>query len=192
MEIIMDKVKLEYKIPEDRTIEYNGIKIIVKPFLSLVQQTFLINRYIDEYFGNAGKLIGVSDYDYLTAEFSLINYIFQTNTNIETEGLENDIVADSGLWETITHVIVNYKSFRAKLDYIVEDIKAQKLLKNSLGSVISNLADKFLIILEDIKNLNPDEIKDIQNKSVELLKELQESSVIKDASSPQIKAPKKK
>jgi len=188
----MDKVKLEYKIPEDRTIEYNGIKIIVKPFLSLVQQTFLINRYIDEYFGNAGKLIGVSDYDYLTAEFSLINYIFQTNTNIETEGLENDIVADSGLWETITHVIVNYKSFRAKLDYIVEDIKAQKLLKNSLGSVISNLADKFLIILEDIKNLNPDEIKDIQNKSVELLKELQESSVIKDASSPQIKAPKKK
>ena len=177
-----EKVKPEFKLPENKTIEYGGVKIEIKPFLSFAQQSFLINAYVKEYFTKRDeKIIEDSEYNYLEAEYGLMNYIFQLSTNIEVDDLDKDVYADMDLWDDIISEILNYSSLRYKLHKTIADIKEQNLLNNSTGKVISDLLAKIIPLIDEIKNLSPEEIKAMQDKSSDLLKELQDSSVIADA-----------
>lgn len=180
----MDKVKLEVKVPEYNTVDYNGIKIEVLSFLGAPEQAFLINRYIQEYFNPETKVIDGSDYDYFGAELSFRNYVFQGATNIDTTTppLDNNLYVDDSLWDLIVQEISNYGSLRCRLDYIVEDIKSQLLLKNSVGTVLAGLAEKIQPLLENLANISPEEIAKLQESSNELVKKLEESSPIKESS----------
>ena len=154
----MKKVKLNFAVPQPVELEYNGVKFTLTPFISIAHQAFLINRYVEEYFGNVGHLIGSSEYDYLGAECGLMNYILQGCTNVEVESLDNDIYADQRLWDRIKATIPNYGSFRQNLNYVIEEIKEQKRLKNSLGTVISTLVDKIIPLLNELKDISPEEL----------------------------------
>jgi hypothetical protein len=176
-----NKVKLELKLPENKEIEYNGVKIEIKPFLSLPHQVFLINRYVEEYFVNNKNMVGGSECDYIGAECSLKNYILQGCTNVDVEGFDNDLYADDSLWGKIYKEIINYYSFRGNLYAVIQEIKEQKEIKSSLGEVISNLIDKIIPILDEIKDITPEQIKELQDKSSQLMKDLQESAVIQDS-----------
>ena len=46
----MDKIKLEKKTPKNKSFEYNDSTIIVESIFNTAEQTFLINRYITDYF----------------------------------------------------------------------------------------------------------------------------------------------
>jgi hypothetical protein len=179
----MDKVKLEAKVPEYKTIEYGGSKIEVLSFLGAPEQAFLINRYIQEYFNPETNVIDGSDYDYFGAELSFRNYVFQGATNIDTTTppLDNNLYIDDSLWGLVVQEISNYGCFRCKLDYIVEDIKGQLLLKNSVGTVLAGLAEKIQPLLENLANISPEEIAKLQESSTDLAKKLEESSIIKEA-----------
>jgi hypothetical protein len=183
MEIQMDKVKLNVSIPEYKTIEYNGSKIEVLSFLGAPEQAFLINRYIQEYFTPETKVIDGSDYDYFGAELSFRNYVFQGATNIDTTTppLDNNLYVDDALWGLVIQEISNYESFRYRLDCIVEEIKGQLVLKNSVGTVLAGLADKIQPLLENLANISPEEIARLQESGSELAKKLEESSLIKEA-----------
>jgi hypothetical protein len=117
----------------------------------------------------------------LGAESGLRNYIFQSNTNIDIEGLDNDLYVDEILWKNITSIIINYGEFRHRLDSIIREIMEQKKLNMSIGAVLSGLIEKGYALIEKINLADPEEIKEMQGKSAELLKELSNSSVLKDA-----------
>ena len=173
----MDKVKLEFKIPKNKKIEYNGVEFEVTPFLSMANQAVLINRYIAEYFGKVEiPVTKGSDYNYLGAEFSLKNNILQAVTNIDTEPLENDFYVDPDLWNSITREIINYWEFDDSLHYIVSEIKEQYVLKSSVGKVISDLADKVYPLLESLSNITPEEIEKLTESTKGLMKEVEETS----------------
>lgn len=177
----MNKVKLEFKLPKNKTIEHNGTEIEVMPFMRIAEQIVLINRYLFEYFGeNKEKVIESVRYNYLEAEFNLKNYIFQSNTNIDYESLENDIYMDCELWEKITSEILNYKEFRKNLDHVVSEVKEQIALDNSLGVVLERLVEKGYGVLEKFSEITPEEIEKLQKSGVELSKQLEESSILKD------------
>jgi hypothetical protein len=179
MEIKMDKVKLEFKIPEKTIVEYNNVKIEIIPFLSFAEQVFLINRYLQEYFDKTTKgLIPDSEYNYFEAEFGLKNSIFQTITNIDTVSLDNDIYADSALWKTITSKIINYYSFMDNLNHILEEIKAQNALNNSLGKVIADLSVKIRTILDNLPEISPQQIENLQKGTEQLADKLKEVSAL--------------
>jgi len=173
-----DKVKLESKVPDNRIVEYNGVNIEIKPLIGIVEQGFLINKYLEIYFNKSKTaIVGLSEYDYLGAEFTLKDYIFQINTNIDTANLDNDFYCDPDLWEAITFKIIDYEKFRRDLDFIVEEIKEQKFLNNQLGKVLSGLLDKLNNILS---NITPEEIEKLQKETGQLAEKLQSVSVIGD------------
>jgi len=174
----MDKVKLEFKIPENKTIEYQGVQIQVNPFMGIAQQSFLINKYLEAYFVKTEiSLVALSEYDYLGAEFALKDYVFQTSTNLETATLDNNFYCDPGLWSAITSEIVNYDKFRFVLDYIVDEIKEQKMLNNQLGKILSGLLDKLNNVFA---NITPEEIEKLQKETGELADKLKEVSPLVD------------
>jgi hypothetical protein len=178
----MDKVKLLVIATKKQPIEYNGVRIEVGCFLSAPQQVFLINQYLKEYFSKfAEPMVEVSDYSYIEAEFGLKNYIFQSNTNIDTENMDTNAYVDSQLWQVITSEITNYGDFRNKLNFIIGEVKEQIALKNSIGNVLSGLIEKAYALFEKINLASPEEIKEMQEKSGELLKEIESSSILKDA-----------
>lgn len=175
----MDKVTLEFKTPKNKTIEYNGVEINVIPFLGLAEQTVLINRYIEQYFGNSGEaLIKGSEYRYIEAEYNLFYNILQTCTNVDTENLSNDFYVDLWFVEAITDKIINYANFRDTLEFIVDEIKSQKALNSSIGKVVSDLVTKAYVIMDKLSDITPEEIEKARESGLELIKKLEESSVL--------------
>jgi hypothetical protein len=172
MEIKMDKVKLEFKIPEMKTFEYQGVQIEVNPFLSAAQQAFLINKYLEAYFIKTEiSAVALSEYDYLGAEFTLKDLLCQTSTNLDTDALDSNFYFDPGFWSVITERISNYDDFKHTLDIIVAEIKEQKMLNNQLGKVLSGLLDKLNKIFD---NISPEEVEKLQKQTGELVEKLKE------------------
>jgi hypothetical protein len=181
MEIQMDKVKLVLNVPENRTVEYNGVTFEVKPFLTMGLQAYLINTYLDAYFSKTAESpIVMSEYDYFGAEFALKNFILQANTNIDVDALDNEFYASPAFWWTVVSEIVNYDEFRETLDFIVSDIKEQKVLNSSVGAALSDLISKASKVLDGIADIKPEELEKLQKNSMELVDRIEKSSIIND------------
>jgi len=177
----MDKVKLEIKIPEKVIINYNGVDIEVVPFLTIAQEAFLIQKYIEDYFGKPEDiLIYGTRYHYLEAETKLKNYLIQLITNIEIEDLDVNIYSDSVLWNKIEDEIVNYYDFEMKLYEVVNSVKEEESIKYSIGSVISNLVDKANIFIEKMEDMDAEKIKEAGEKGLELIDRLEKTSVLRN------------
>jgi len=175
----MDKIKLEFKAPEIKRTIYKGNEIQVFPFLSLPKQGFLINSYLREYLTpKENRLIEFSKYNYLEAEFSLINYIYDLNTNIEAKDIDLDVVADVELWNIVKKEITNFEDFRNKLDYIVKQLREDIALGASVGSVLDSLVEKGVSILEKFSELTPETINMAKETGLQLMEKLEESSIL--------------
>lgn len=179
----MDKVKLEIKTPENITIEYNGTTIEINPFIDFSEQVLLINEYIKDFFGDITEIvIPKTKYHVFEAECRLMNYIIQLNTNIDMSDINNNIYVADKLWEMITKEISNYWNFRERLDEVVYEIKEQEKLDNSLGKVLSDILEKAKEFLNQIENISPEDIKELQAVGTGLIKDLQDSSVLRNPS----------
>jgi len=173
------KVKLDVKPQEKEIIEYNGVKIEVDSVMSAGQQTILIKHYVDEYFAyNSERLIDNSQYNYLDAEYNLMNYILQLCTNVDTANLDEDIYSDFEFWRKISGAIKNIDDFKHKLHRVVQDIKEQKAIENSVGEVVNKLVEKAYVILNKVSEISPEDIAKLQDTGKELIEKLQESSVV--------------
>jgi hypothetical protein len=176
----MDKVKLKFEMGEPKKVTYKGIEIQVNPLLTLAQQAYIIDQYTKEYFGKKNPAIELSEYDYLQAECALKNYIFQVATNIDIEDLDNDLYIDDELWTDISDSIENYNEFHNSLIIIIKDIKEQKRLDKSIGTVVENLVDKVYSAIEKLENLNGEEIDKAREAGLEMIKQLKDSSILND------------
>jgi len=174
-----NKVKLEFVFPNMETVEYNGVEIQVDTFLTTVQQIFLINRYVDEYFESLNEdFVKSSEYSYLTAEYNMIYYILKLLTNVDVENLDENIYSDSILWGKITSLIVNYFDFRNKLNFIINEIKQQNVLSNSIGTVLSDLIDKAYVALDKFSDITPEQLEKAKKDGLELLNKLEKSPAL--------------
>lgn len=170
----MEKVKLTYTAPKATTVEYNGASIEILPVMSLAQQVVLINNYVAEYFlnkepGNVSMLKN----RFIEAEFTLVNYLYQTMTNIQVENIELEVLSDPALFAKVVSEISNYADFRKRLDSVIAQIKEQIILEKSLGTVIEGLSERAYAILEQYANINPDSVKSVAEQATEMMKQLQ-------------------
>jgi hypothetical protein len=177
----MDKVKLEYGIPENKKFKYMGMEIEVESFIDFEEQLFLIKNYIKDYFGELEEiLIPETKYHYLEAECRLMSYVIQLNTNIDMENTKNDVYADCILWDEIITRITNWWKFRNRLDDVIGEILKQEDRENSLGKLLSGLTKKLEDVLNKISIMTPEEIKNIQKTGLELIERLEKSTAMKN------------
>jgi hypothetical protein len=178
----MDKVKLEFKTPDAKEVEYNGVKFQVIPYLSSSQQVGLINTYIATYFGeNSTKFVEASGYSYIEAEFELLNLIMQLCTNVDTDSITEDMYTDLMLSGRVYGEIQNYGDFRGKLNYIINEIKQQENLRNSVGKVISDLVEKGYDVLNKLTDITPEQIEKLQQTGVELAEAMKQNPLLDTA-----------
>jgi len=175
----MDKVKLGFKIPKVKTLEYNGVEFTIVPFLGMAEQVVLTNRYLVDYFGKSEKPIVIgNEYNLFEAEFNLKNTLLQMVTNIDTDSMENDLYFDLELWEMITSEIINYAGFAVRLDKSISEIKEQLILNSSIGKVVSEFIEKLYPLLEKISDISPEQIQSTLEESKVLMKDLEENSIL--------------
>jgi hypothetical protein len=175
----MEKVVLEFKTPKNKTLDYSGVEFELVPFLSFAQQVFLINTYVETYFGDVELgMVGASEFNFMDAEFGLKNYLLQTNTNVDVARINNNIYTDSLLWDRIFGEITNFKDFRKSLDAVVEEVKSRKAIEASVGKVISDLVSKGYELFTKMSDLTPDAIESAKKSGLELLKQVEKSSLL--------------
>lgn len=175
----MEKVSLAVKAYKNKTIEYNGVEFEISPFLTLAEQAFLIERYLEEYFSELQEnVVANGVFRVLDAEIGLMNAIFQMKTNVDPESLLNDVYADSVLLNLIAGEIVNYESFRRLLDKFVEDKVRERELETSVGHAFNTLFEKGMDLLQGFSALKPEEIEKARETGLELIKELEKNSLL--------------
>jgi len=175
----MEKVKLTAKESKKAGILYNGQRVEVDTFMALGQQAILIKNYVDEYFAdNPERLIQGSEYNYLEAEYNLMDYILQTCTNINTEDLDEEVYANTDLFDMVVSEISNFDVFKQRLYKVVQDVKERKAIENSIGKIVGGLVEKAYALLDELAKLNPEEISKIQNTGKELIEELKKNSIV--------------
>jgi hypothetical protein len=178
-----NKVKLEIKTPENKTIEYNGVNIEINPFIDFSNQVLLINAYIEDYFGDTTDIaIQKTKYHIFESECKLKNYIIQLNTNIDMSDVDNDIYVDNVLWYAITEEIINWNTFKSNLDNVVSEIKEQIKLDNSLGKVLSDILEKAEGFIDQINKISPDDIKELQEVGTGLINDLEKANIMRNPS----------
>lgn len=177
----MGKVKIELEEPKPITIKYRDFEIEVIPFLSVDKQLFLIEKYLEDYFNGSENLVEGSAYSISNAEFNLLNFIIQLNTNIDFENLDRNIYVDNEFLNIIETEIPNYYGFREMLDWHISDKKEKIALENSVGKVLSDLSGKGLEILNSFSETSPEEIQKLQETGIKLIEELKNSSIIEDS-----------
>jgi hypothetical protein len=177
----MDKVKIEFKLPKSKTVEYNGVEIVVNPFMSLDLQAFLINTYVEDYFVSGDSVVKKDKYDYINAEANLFSNIMQLCTNIDPTCVNNELLSDETLKDLLIANISSYWGFEAKLSRIVDNITNQLESEQSIGMVIDRLVKEGFALLEKFSSTKPEEIEKMTKNTQELLERLEKSSVLNDA-----------
>ncbi len=179
----MERVKIEFKHPEKKKLTYNGVEFELDPFLTLTEQVFLINKYVEDFFETQEgktKLIEKSKFNRANAEFYMLDYILQLKTNINVEELDDDIRADDDFIFMIKTEITNFISFKALLADVLEDIMEEKRLDTSLGVVLDQLSKKAFELLDKVTDITPEQLEKLQETGKELMERMEKSSVLRD------------
>lgn len=177
----MDKVKVEFRLPKNKTIEYNGVEIEIIPFMGLDLQAFLISKYVEDYFNTETGVITKDQYDYFTAEANLFSNIMQVCTNIDPDCINNEILGDEALRQVITSQLINFDKFMVRLMNIVKDIKDQIVADKSVGVVIDRLIKEGYAILNKFAEIKPEDLQKVTKDSLALMDRLENSSILRDS-----------
>jgi hypothetical protein len=144
-------VNLFEKQPKVFTIGKDMVEIM--PYISPVTEALLIQSYVDSYFMD-NSIID----NFLQAEWGLVLRVIDYMTSVKIVEDENsaslESLITSGLWKSVRGEIENYEEFRNNLDKVVRDIKEQKALEISVGSVLNNVSNKIIQFVEKIQEVD--------------------------------------
>ena len=183
----MDKIKIDLSLPETRSFTEGAKEILVKPYLTSSEQIVLINSYMMAYFfpvsTNTNK--GLSEYDYIGAEYSLKLNIIDICTNIQVFDDNGNVMDDmsrilyNGIWNSVRGCIKNYDEFRTSLYAVKDDIKFQLQLSKSIGYIVENMSNKILAIFERLSSmdLSPENLKVLRETVETISKQLEDSPI---------------
>lgn len=177
----MERIKLEFKVPNNVTFEYNKSVVEIKPYLDTPTEIVLINKYVEDYFFKPEKLIEKSEYAYLDAEYNQFNYIIQANTNIDVDSLPSDVYSNTSFVELILSRIINYKEFKEKQERVVRDIKEQIAISNSAKAAVAEIMTNFSGIIDSMADITPEQIESAKKAGIDLMKELEKNSILTDS-----------
>jgi len=181
----MDKVKLKLEAPKPMPLFYDGIEFEVTPFLGSSEQLFLIYNYVEDYFEQKDtRVIPASPFNYIEAEYNLLNRIIQLTTNIDVSDLDKDFYVDSYFVENIVDSIWNYKDFRKTLANIVDEIKQERQLEKSVGQTVDSLVKQGYDILNKFAEISPESIEKAKEAGLELLEKVEKSSILGNVPKP--------
>lgn len=168
--MLENKQKIAFNEPELQEVTYGKIKIKVKPYLSLTDQLTLLSVYLEEYFSKEQSKI-------IESEYKLMFGVLDLCTDIDVETLNLDgLLSNYKIWEDVRSKVKNYGEFRALLARTVDEIKENRRIEKSLGSIIESLFDRLSNLLNS--EISPETIEKTQN----LLKQIENSPVFKKAS----------
>lgn len=176
----MNKIKLEFTIPQSVVVMYNNQEVMVNPFLSLSAQLFLIRKYVEDFLTQpegVEKIPGTR-YNYFIAEANLAMRVLEICTNIDRSSITNDLVADVEFYWEVISKINGFEAFSQKLNNIVNEIKEQDALDKSVGSVIKEISVKAFDFLDSLPNMDPEELKTLAGQNSELFKKLSDSPLM--------------
>lgn len=181
MDTTNGRVKVEIKVPQNKTIEYNGVTIEINPYIDFAEQILLINEYVNDLFSESNEILVPKTKNHIfEAECRLKNYIIQINTNIDMSNIDNNIYIDDFLWAVLMREISNYSEFRKRLDYVVFEVREQIKLENSLGQVLSDILEKVQGFVEQIEKISPEDIKQLQEVGTGMISELEKTSILRN------------
>lgn len=144
--------------------------IEVRPYITVAEQSELIELYLDSYFNsdNYGN-----EQSQIIAECAVVLYILDHLTNIDISNEDIDNVLASKLWKYVKEHISNYEDFRHNLSEVIKNKKEQIALEKSVGVMVDRAVNKVAELVENIsKNTDVDKIKEVITSS---LKELEQS-----------------
>lgn len=161
-EIVKQKIVLENKEPI--VVNFNGVEILVNPYITLDDKIKLIKIYLDSYFSSGEFYLS-----YLSAEYSIVLAIMDLCTNIDITGIKVDEIINSGLWDEIIPNITNYWEFKEDLGSVIKAMREDIVAQKSVGSVIENASNKISMIID--KMMEIDISQDGINKLIEKIGE---------------------
>ena len=178
----MEKIEIQLKQPKNKTIEYNGYEIQVSPIITAGEQMGLIASYITSLLSEKvyGDDKNVDAHGYFNRELGQMMYIINSHTNISLNPEDAGTFFDSEVWESIKQSIINYEEFRDRQDLILGETLEKIERETSISNLVSSLFEKYAPIVEKLLEINPEELKKLQEDNEKLFKELREFPLIKD------------
>lgn len=174
------KIELKKKETETTQIEYNGSFITVKDYLPVPNQISIINGYVERYFSETPGLITKSHSNILEAEYFLLLNVLEEMTDIDIDTTDMEVYEDDGLMDKIFSHIKNYWSFKDKLYTIVEQMREEIRIENSVGVIIKELGEKLTKAIGDLSSISPEEIEKLSKTGEGLMKKLEKNSLLNE------------
>ena len=176
----MEKKILEFGETEKNIVQFDGQDIEVTPFISGSLEAFLIDQYVQDYFysNTDQKILPALSRNYLGAELHMKLTILDRLTNIQISNANDSDYTDkvcTELWELVIDKIKNYWEFEESLSSVLGEIKKELELEKSVGGVIAGVANKINELLDKLKDISPDEMKQMTIEASKVLKELEVS-----------------
>ena len=176
----MEKKILEFGETEKNIVQFDGQDIEVTPFISGSLEAFLIDQYVQDYFyaNTDQKILPSLSRNYLGAELHMKLTILDRLTNIQISNANDSDYTDkvcTELWELVIDKIKNYWEFEESLSSVLGEIKKELELEKSVGGVIAGVANKINELLDKLKDISPDEMKQMTIEASKVLKELEVS-----------------
>jgi len=169
-----EKLKIDLVPITEKVIKFyigeETYKISLIPYVSISNKVEIIQNYINcLYEDNLEENISTK---YIASKYMLILEIVERLTNIDVESLSIDLVYNSGLWEKIVSEIYNYSEFERELNEVVKIKETEILLSNSVGKIVNDISIKVIDLLDKIKNIDVDTLKNISKEFTNNLDEL--------------------
>lgn len=164
-----EKVNIKFPGMEKQLIRYKGQDVLVEPYITISAQTQLIREYFAFLFDDLGNDLPAR---YIIAEHALILGIINYQTNIELDNVDADQLFASDLWGAVRKEILNYESFRQKLDNAIKFYQKELALEKSVGTVLEDISAKVIAFVDKISNMNTDDIKNISGELAEQVDKL--------------------
>lgn len=176
----MEKKIIEFGETEKSIVQFDGQDIEITPFISGSLEAFLIDQYIQDYFysNEDKKILPSLSRNYLGAELHLKLTILDRLTNIQISNANDPNYGDkvcTELWGLVVNEIKNFWDFEESLSSVLDEIKKEIELEKSVGGVIGGVAAKINELLDKLKDISPDEMKQMTGEASRVLKELETS-----------------
>lgn len=174
----MEKITIDLKEIEFQAFQFNGIDILIKPYLGMLDKIGIAMEYLSLLFEEDSEVTT----KYYISEYALILQIVDIVTNIDVTDIQTDLLIYSGLWDEIKKKIVNYESFRYDLNRLILFYQNEKNAEISIGAVVERLGNKFAESMKDISQADIKELKETSETFVDALNKLNDTApgIVKD------------
>ena len=174
----MDKIKLKVVKRPDIRLNFFGSEIVVSPIISIDEQKKIKNACFNSMFDNGGE------WDEYLFDFSFRYGILSIKTNIDFSDIE-DSELEEIIWgeyyEKVSSSIVNYRDVLDSVNFSLSNEIKNLENKKSLNGILNKLVEMVLPMVEQFKNISPEEIEKLKGSVGEILEKVKSEPTVMTA-----------